>query len=53
MPDLKDGSKIFTSEKGKATIFNSFIKNIFAKKNNTILDFKPVCDANNSEVVFF
>ena len=53
VPDLKDGSKIFTSEKGKAAIFNSFLKSVFTKENNTILDFKPVCEANNSEVVFF
>ena len=31
IPDLKDGSKIITSDEGKATIFNSFFK-VYSRK---------------------
>ena len=52
IPDLKDGSKIITSDEGKATLFNSFFKSVFTKEKNTLPDFEPVCEANISEVVF-
>ena len=32
LPDLKDGSKIITSDEGKATILNSFLKSVFMKE---------------------
>ena len=32
IPDLKDGSKIITSDEGKATKFNSFFKSAFTKE---------------------
>ena len=52
IPDLKDGSKIITSDEGKATLFNSFFKSVFTKEKSTLPDFEPVCEANISEVVF-
>ena len=51
IPDLKDGSKIITSDEGKATLFNSFFKSVFTKEKNTLPDFEPVCEA--SEFFFF
>ena len=53
IPDLQDGSKIITSDEGKATIFNSFFKSVFTKEKNTLPDFEPVCEINIGEVVFF
>ena len=53
IPDLKDGSKMITSDEGKATLFNAFFKSIFTKEKNTLPDFEPVCETNISEVVFF
>ena len=50
--DLKDGSKIITSDEGKATLFNSFFKSVFTKEKNTLPDFEPVCEANICEVAF-
>ena len=44
--------KIITSDEGKATISNSFFKSVFTKLKNTLPDFKPVSEANISEVVF-
>ena len=32
IPDLKEGSKIITSDEGKATLFNSFFKSVFTKE---------------------
>ena len=52
IPDLKDGSKIITSDEGKSTLFNSFFKSVFTKEKNTPPDFEPVYEANISEVVF-
>ena len=52
IPDLKDGSKIITSEECKATLFNSFFKSVFTKEKNTLPDFEPVCEASISGVVF-
>ena len=40
------------SDEGKATLFNSFFKSVFAKEKNTLPDFEPVCEAHTSEVAF-
>ena len=46
-------SKIFASDKGKATILKTLFSKVYSrKKKNTLPDFEPVYEANISEVIF-